>query len=143
MIEPDSLLPHDRQHVLAGHDGAAQVDGDTRSKAASVISDGFASPPARLTPTLLCRISTRPQRLHGLVDGRLERRFLGDVGLEGDALAALSGHHRRRLLGRGEIHVDGQHLGALAREHQRRGAAVAHALAGPLAGADDDGDLVC
>ena len=37
--------------------------------------------------------------------------------------------------------IDGQHLGALAREHQRRGAAVAHAFAGALSGADDDGDL--
>src|SRR5260221_2873906 len=34
----------------------------TRSKASSVISRGEASPPAMLTPTLLCRMSTRPQR---------------------------------------------------------------------------------
>src|SRR5262245_1076733 len=36
---------------------------ETRSKASSVISVGGASPPARLTPTLLCRMSMRPQRL--------------------------------------------------------------------------------
>src|SRR6266853_5713212 len=33
-----------------------------RSSASSVISSSSASPPARLTPTLLCRISMRPQR---------------------------------------------------------------------------------
>ncbi len=38
--------------------------------------------------------------------------------------------------------IDAQHLCAFAREGQRSGAAVAHAFAGALAGADDDGDLV-
>src|SRR5207249_2935375 len=33
-----------------------------RSKASSVIASSSASPPERLTPTLLCRISMRPQR---------------------------------------------------------------------------------
>src|SRR5229473_4073514 len=33
-----------------------------RSSASSVISSSSASPPARLTPTLLCRMSMRPQR---------------------------------------------------------------------------------
>src|SRR5215831_1703123 len=34
-----------------------------RSNASSVIASSSASPPARLTPTLLCRMSMRPQRL--------------------------------------------------------------------------------
>src|SRR5882672_3745263 len=33
-----------------------------RSKASSVMASNSASPPARLTPTLLCRMSMRPQR---------------------------------------------------------------------------------
>src|SRR3977135_824373 len=33
-----------------------------RSKASSVMASSSASPPARLTPTLLCRMSMRPQR---------------------------------------------------------------------------------
>src|SRR5499426_2757343 len=37
----------------------------TRSKASSVISVGVASPPARLTPTLLCSTSMRPHSLAG------------------------------------------------------------------------------
>jgi hypothetical protein len=45
--------------VLAGHDGAAQVDGIDAVEASSVISVGEASPPARLTPTLLCSTSMR------------------------------------------------------------------------------------
>ena len=47
-----------------------------------------------------------------------------------------------RFLGAAEVVVDAQHLGAFAREGERGGAAVADTLAGALAGANDDGDLV-
>ena len=50
--------------------------------------------------------------------------------------------HRHRLLGGSEVAVDGQHLGPLLGEAHHRGAAVAHAFARRLAGADHDGDLV-
>jgi hypothetical protein len=78
---------------------------------------------------------------HRLIDGRLQRRFLGDVGLDGEALAAVLGSDRRRFLRRFQDAVDGQHLSAVAREEESRCPAVAQAFARPLPGADDDGDL--
>jgi hypothetical protein len=81
-------------------------------------------------PALVCRLY-----------GRGERRFLGDVRLEGDAFTSGLFYHRRGFLGRGEIAVDSHDLGALLSESQHRGAAVAHSFAGALPGADDDGDL--
>ncbi|HEV3165168.1 MAG TPA: hypothetical protein VGZ22_14170, partial [Isosphaeraceae bacterium] len=48
----------------------------TRSKASSLSSSSGLSPPAMLTPTLLCRISMRPQR--------------GDAGTNGDAPGSLA-----------------------------------------------------
>src|SRR5882757_7979825 len=107
-----------------------------RSNASSVISSSSASPPDRLTPTLLCSTSMRPGH-HGLEVG-----ILGDVGLERRRGAALGRDQIHRLLGGGEIVIDAQHLGALAREGQRGGAAVADAFTGALAGAHDDGDTI-
>ena len=59
---------------------------DTRSNTASVSSSSGLSPPAMLTPTLLCRMSMRPQRSTAAHRGG-ERRLARDVGLEGDAFA--------------------------------------------------------
>ena len=86
-------------------------------------------------------VDAAPALPRGL-DHRRQRRLLGDVGLERDAVPAGLPRHRGRLLGGGEIVVDGEHLGAFLREAQHRGAAVAHALARRLAGAHHDGDLV-
>src|SRR5471030_537553 len=72
----------------------------------------------------------------------LELGLLGDVGLEGDRRSLVLADDVDGLLGRGEIVIDAQALGAFAREGEGRRAAVAHAFAGALARADDDGDLV-
>ena len=84
----------------------------------------------------------RPQRWRAASTIAASVCSLVDVGLERDAVAARLPTICDRFLGRGEIVVDGEHLGAFLREAQHGGAAIAHALAGRLAGADDDGDLV-
>ena len=84
----------------------------------------------------------RPQRACASATMALSLGVLGDVGLEGDRRALVHADHLDGFLRRFEIVIDAQHLGALAREGERRGAAVAHALAGALAGADDDGDSI-
>ena len=102
MIEPDALLAHDRQHVLAGHDGAAQVDGVDAVEGVlrDLGRDGIAAGQAD-ADVVVQDVDAAPQ-LHGLGDGGLQRRLLRDVGLEGHACAALLGDQRRRLLGRVE-----------------------------------------
>ena len=84
----------------------------------------------------------RPQRSRAAATISASACLAGDVGREGHALAARLLDHGDGLLGGAEIVVDREHLGALLREAQHGGAAVAHALAGRLAGADHDGDLV-
>ena len=146
MVENDAgaLFPHDRQRVLHRHHAAAQIDGadavegflgdlENRRVAAAeahadiVVQDIDASP----------AIARRR-------DHRLQRLLLGDVGLARHALAGAAAllHHRDGLFRRREVVVDRQHLGAFLREAQHGRAAVAHAGAGRLAGADDDRDLV-
>jgi len=71
-----------------------------------------------------------------------ERPLLGDIRREGHALAALARHQLGRLGGRCQAAIDREDFRPLAGKAQRRGAAVAHSLAGALAGADDDGDLL-
>ena len=77
---------------------------------------------------------------------RLELGVLGDVGPECYCRTLLGpGHvdgHIDGLLGRFEVVIDAQHASTLASESQRCGAAVAHALAGALAGANDDSDAI-
>jgi hypothetical protein len=68
--------------------------------------------------------------------------FLSDVGLESHRRAPVGGDHVDRLLGRCEVVIHAQHLGAFAREGEGGGAAVAHAFARALAGADDDGNAI-
>ena len=142
MMTPERCARIGGKHVLGGHDGAAQVDGG------DAVEGGFGEfvkrrvaageAQADIVVQDIDAAPTLPRRL----DHRLERRLAGHVGFERDAFAARLPRHRRRFLGGGEIVVDGQHLGALLREPQNRGAAVAHALARRLTGADHDGDLV-
>src|SRR3989440_7792601 len=113
-----------------------------RSNASSVIASSSASPPARLTPTLLCRISMRPQRSWASWNHRLYLGIFGHVGLEGDRGALLACDHVDGFLRRCKMMIDAQHLGALAGERERRGAAVADAFAGTLPGPNDDGDAI-
>ena len=86
-------------------------------------------------------VDAAPALARGL-DHLGQRRLAGDIGRVGHALAARLLDHGDGLLGGAEIVVDREHLGAFLREAQHGGAAVAHALAGRLAGADHDGDLV-
>ena len=79
------------------------------SIASSVISSSSASPPARLTPTLLCRMSMRPQRAVRFRDHGLDVALLGDVGLEGHRRAALGPDHADGFLRGCEVAVDAQH----------------------------------
>ena len=112
-----------------------------RSKASSVISSSGLSPPAMLTPTLLCRMSIRPPARLGGGDRRGKSVFLGDVGSEGHALAALFRGHRGRLLGGVDKPVGRQDPGAFLREAQRGCTTITDALAGALPGPDDHSDL--
>ena len=141
MIEPDCCLRMIGMHVLAGHDGAAQVDGVDAVE--GLLGDlggrGVAAGQAD-ADVVVQDVDAAPQ-LHGLVDRGLQRGLFRHVGLEGDARAALFRHQRGSLLRRLQPVIHGQHLGALAREQQRRGAAVAHGLARGLPGADDDRSL--
>ena len=114
---------------------------ETRSKASSVSSRSGLSPPAMLTPTLLCRMSIRPQRRSASAIAAARVASCVTSAEVGHALAAFLRRQRRGLLGRGEVAVDGEDTGALLGEAQYRGAAVADAFAGALAGADDDRDL--
>ena len=78
-----------------------------------------------LTPTLLCRMSMRPQRSTAVA-------IAGDIGLHGDAFATrLRGQHRG-LLGRDKVAVDSKDLRSFLREAQHRRATVTDPLAGAL-----------
>ncbi len=79
-----------------------------------------------------------PPALFRLGDHRRHRRFPGDVRLEGKTIAARVPHHRRGFLRQPELAIHRHDLRAFLREPQRRGAAVAHAGARALPGADDD-----
>src|ERR1700761_4603193 len=61
-----------------------------RSSASSLISSSSASPPDRLTPTLLCRISTRPQRLCASSTIALSSAFLVTSALNATAMPSLA-----------------------------------------------------
>ena len=139
-----ALRAHRRQHMLGGHDGAAQVDGG------DAVEGGFGEFVERRVAAgdaqadiVVQNIDAAPA-LPRRLDHRLERRLAGHVSFERGAFAAAARlpRHRRRLLGGGEIVVDGQDLGALLGKPQNRGAAIAHPLAPRLPGADHDGDFV-
>ena len=113
-----------------------------RSNASSVMSSSSASPPDRLTPTLLCRISMRPQRPCASATIALMSAFLVTSALKATAVPPLAAIMSTVSWAEFEMVIDAQHLGAFAREGERGGAAVADAFAGALAGADDDGDTI-
>src|SRR5262249_39904497 len=136
-----ALLSHDRDDVLASHDGAAQIDSadpveslfgeiEQRRIAAGNADTDVVMQNIYVAPTLLRRRYRRG-----------ERCFLGDVGFEGDAFAASLPDHRHRILGRREITVHGHHFGTLLGESQSRGAAIAHPFTWALPGANNDGGL--
>src|SRR5215831_14538488 len=92
---------------------------DTRSNTASVSSSSGLSPPATLTPTLLCRISMRPQRARAASIATASVSILGHIGGEGHTLAALLGRHRSGFLGGRDEPVDCEDLRAFLREAER------------------------
>src|SRR3954470_943135 len=61
-----------------------------RSKASSEISSSSASPPDRLTPTLLCRMSIRPQRPFASSTIALRSAFLVTSALNAAAVPSLA-----------------------------------------------------
>ena len=140
-----ALRPHHREHVLACHDRAAQVDGRDAVEGllGDLIERRIAAGDAHARH---CNASTsmRPQRSARGLDHRGERAARSaDVGRERRALRHPPARPSRRSPRRtARIVVDGEHLGAFLREAQHGGAAVAHAFAGRLAGPDHDGDLV-
>ena len=94
------------------------------------------------------------------IDGNLNYRGGDNVLTHGSATGRLSAEEMNKLrealerwrhfqfvaepcgfLRELDVAIDGENLGAFLRETQDRRAAVTHAFAGPLAGADDDGDL--
>jgi hypothetical protein len=127
--------------MLAGHDGAAQVDcrhpierrlGQLVER---LVATGDADPDVVVqdvdaAPALDC---------HRHRGG--ERRLAGDVGLEGDAFAAGVRGQRRGLLRRGKVAVHSKDLRSFLREAQHCRATIADPLAGALPGTDDDRDL--
>ena len=141
-MTPGALRAHDRQDVLAGHDGAAQVDGGDAVECVlgDLVERRVAAGDAH-ADIVVQDVDAAPALPRGL-DHRRQRRLAGDVGLKRHALAARLPRHGGGLLGGGEIVVDREHLGAFLREAQHRGAAIAHALPRRLAGAHHDGDLV-
>ena len=135
------MLSHDRDDVLAGHDGAAQIDsadaveGFFREVEQRRIATGDAD-----TDIVMQNVDAAPALLRRRYGGG-KRCFLSDVGFEGDAFAAFLLDHRHGLLGRSKIAIDSHDLGTFLRESQHRGTAIAHPFARPLPGADDDGSL--
>ena len=113
-----------------------------RSNAASVISvERRVAAGDAHTDIVVQDVDAAPALLRG-VGHRRERRLLGDVGLERHAFSGRLPRHRDRFLGGGEVVVDGQNFGALLGKTHHGGAAIAHAFARRLAGADHDSDLV-
>src|SRR2546425_280891 len=90
-----------------------------RSKASSVISSSGLSPAGDADPDIVVQdVDPSPARLRGGYR-RGKSVFLGDVGGEGHALAALFCGHRGRLFGGVDKPVGRQDPGAFLREAQR------------------------
>ena len=114
-----------------------------RSNASSVISVGRRVAAGDAHADVVVQDVDAAEAALRVRDGGGERRLFGDVGLERRAFAgAALPDHGRGLLGGGKPVVDREHLRAFLREAQHGGAAIAHALAGRLPGADDDGGFV-
>ena len=112
-----------------------------RSHASSSMAWGGASP--RPVPTLLTRMSIRLRRTTASRAMAAQSGDFGDVGFEGEGLAAFVGDHADGFFRAVEMAVDAHHVRAFAGEEHGHGAAIADGLARRLSGADDDGGLVC
>ena len=136
-----ALLSHDRDDVLAGHDGAAQVDGTdpVESFLRKIEQRGIAAGDAD-ADIVMKNVDAAPAFLRCRYGGG-ECCFFGDVGFEGDAFPAPLLDHRSCLLRREEVTIDSHDLRTLLRESQRRGTAIAHPFARALAGANNDGSF--
>ena len=138
---PERCSPHDRDRVLARHDGAAQVHRHHAVEGLLGDLGHIRVPAGHADPDIVVQdVETAPpgsRLLHCCCNLRLAR----DVRLEGRSFAVLVGDHFGRFAGRCQIAVDAQHPRALAREEERRGAAVAHAVTRTLPRAHDDRDL--
>ena len=136
-----ALLSHDRDDVLAGHDGAAQVDGtDAVESLFGEVEQWRIAAGDADADIVMQNVDAAPALVRRRYGGG-KRRFLSDVGLEGDEFAAPLLDHRHRFLGRGEVSVDGHDLRTFLRESEHGGTAIAHPFARALAGANNDGSF--
>ena len=136
-----TLLAHDGDDILAGHDGSPEVNGGApveylfgeieqcRVTAAEADAD-VVMQNINLTPSFMGRGNRRSQR-----------RASGHIRLEGEAISPVLSNHRCRLLGRGEVAVDGHDPGAFLGKSQGGRPPIAECFAGTLTGADNDGRL--
>jgi hypothetical protein len=138
MITP--LRAHDRDDVLAGHHRAAQVDraDAVERRLGDLLGRRVAAGDAH--PHIVVQDVDAAEAAARFRHGGGERRLPGDVGLPGHAFAgaALLRDHGRGLRGGCKAVVDREHPRAFLGEAQHGGAAIAHALAGRLPGADDN-----
>src|SRR5689334_6376096 len=112
----------------------------TWSKASSVSSSSGLSPPAMLTPTLLCRISRRHRARAAFTAAASVCSFFTSAAKGTHSPPSFAGH-RDGLLRGGDKPVNGQNPGVFLRKAERRRAAIPHPLTGALAGPNDCGDL--
>ena len=141
-MAPLSLCAHDRDHLFRRQDAALQIDGDDAVE--RLFGDlqqlGVAAGQAD-ADIVVQHVDPAPARLR-LRNHRLDVGDLGHVGLERHGGSLLRRDHGGGFLRRFQMVIDAQHLRTFAREGERGGAAVAHAFAGALPGADDDRNLI-
>jgi hypothetical protein len=132
------LTEHDRQHVLARHHHATQVDGyylvervagDLRRRA---IADG------QTDSHVVVQDVDTAEPANCLFDNGLDVPFHGDVGWQRHRGAALRPDGAHRGLGGTQIAVHGDHARTLPAEQHRRSPAVADGLTGCLARPDNN-----
>ena len=127
--------------VLACHDRAAQIDGaDAVEGLLSELEQRRIATGNADTDIVMQNVDVAPALLRSRYGGG-KRRFLGDVGLEGDAFATALLDHRHGLLGGSELTIDSHNFGAFLCKSQHRGTPVAHPFAWALTGADNNGGL--
>jgi hypothetical protein len=137
-----ALCAHERQDMLTGHNGAAQIDGSDAVECSLGDLVKRRVPAGNTHTDIVVKDVNAAPTSSRCFDHRHERRLDSDVRFECGAFSACLTCYGDCLLGGGEIVIDGQHLGAFLRETQNRGAAVAQALAWRLTGAYNYGDLV-
>ena len=142
MMAPLFCARHDRDHFLGRQDAALQVDGDNAIE--GFLGDrqqlGIAAGEAD-ADIVVQHVDATPAR-YPVCDHRLDVGGFGHIGLEGCGRAVRRCDQIDGLLRRFQMMIDAEHLGALPRKGERGGAAITHAFAGALAGADDDRNLV-